>query len=447
MLELDLAAQDNPWSRAVLTAISYARGDGISADLLLDAVNVFAPSGAIPRRQEITSALSAVRFYLRESADIDGTTLYRLFHQGLADYLQHGSVEKQRVDAIVESLQQSTAEGQLAAALLQPLQSVGGPTRRWSMAEPYLRRHAADHCIRGGRLDLLAEDAELLVYADPGAVTALIKSGCFPWLSATIFTELQSRIGRSPENFRFALAIQAVAAGAIKAAARLGKPPGEAPVGWEPLWATPGRSSSTNAVQAVASGHGVVVTGDASGVVAVRDAKTGRLIRSAQVHSAGVTALDVGPGDKPFLVAAGSSDGTVVVTDLRGDNRASLAFREITSVALAKLDGRVLLLVSEHRGIHCVDVDGGVVTLVERKRSSPRLGTDRTRFVMFRRLIEAAWHDTQILLSDPKADVLIDRLDFGFPIRAVVPVLDTGLLVHLPGQVVVIGPITAPAYR
>jgi len=38
--------------------------------------------------EQVAEQLDALRFYLRTSADSDASTLYRLFHQGLADQLR-----------------------------------------------------------------------------------------------------------------------------------------------------------------------------------------------------------------------------------------------------------------------------------------------------------------------------------------------------------------------
>jgi hypothetical protein len=46
------------------------------------------PLPAHPNPNEVALILDRVGFYLRRAVDFDGTTLYRLFHQGLADYLQ-----------------------------------------------------------------------------------------------------------------------------------------------------------------------------------------------------------------------------------------------------------------------------------------------------------------------------------------------------------------------
>ncbi|KOG19067.1 ATP-binding protein [Streptomyces viridochromogenes] len=89
LLELDLARRaDQPDVRAVLAAVAHARGSGMPERIIANAAAVFTHgTDALPswRVQEV---LEHVRFYLRQDIDTDGTTLYRLFHEGLAEHLR-----------------------------------------------------------------------------------------------------------------------------------------------------------------------------------------------------------------------------------------------------------------------------------------------------------------------------------------------------------------------
>src|SRR5262249_50320494 len=111
-------------------------------------------------------ALDRLRFYLRRDVDLDGTTLHRLFHQGLADQL--------RADAADEA----TAGPAPAARIWQHLYAlipVGADGfRQWQHAEPYLLRHAAQHAHSAGQLDVLLQDTGFLAYADPASLALLL---------------------------------------------------------------------------------------------------------------------------------------------------------------------------------------------------------------------------------------------------------------------------------
>ncbi|MGO9502171.1 MAG: hypothetical protein ACLPUO_11450 [Streptosporangiaceae bacterium] len=93
LLELDLARRgDQPWLRPILAALAYVQGVGmperviahIAPRLKLSAQ----PSGGPVPPEELRQALDQARFYLRRDIDTNATTLYRLFHEGLAEHLR-----------------------------------------------------------------------------------------------------------------------------------------------------------------------------------------------------------------------------------------------------------------------------------------------------------------------------------------------------------------------
>jgi hypothetical protein len=87
VLKHDLQIHDQPEVfRAVLTAIAFGHGEGMPAEVIDTIVNASAPSPITPA--QVRETLTAARFYLRQSVDRDGTTLYSLFHAGLTDYLR-----------------------------------------------------------------------------------------------------------------------------------------------------------------------------------------------------------------------------------------------------------------------------------------------------------------------------------------------------------------------
>ncbi|MGW0994550.1 AAA family ATPase [Streptomyces sp. NPDC002520] len=99
LLHLDLAGPgDRPWMRPVLAALAHAEGLGMPERVLAHAAVAFAPqnvavgpqaAGSEPLRPALVrEALDDARFYLRRDVDVDGTTLYRLFHESLAERLR-----------------------------------------------------------------------------------------------------------------------------------------------------------------------------------------------------------------------------------------------------------------------------------------------------------------------------------------------------------------------
>ncbi|MFE0382064.1 hypothetical protein ACFW1M_42395 [Streptomyces inhibens] len=91
LLELDLARRtDRPHLRPTLAALAHAKGLGMPERVVAHIAAAFAPSrsgsGPLPHAA-VRTALAQARFYLRREIDVDGTTLYRLFHEGLAEHL------------------------------------------------------------------------------------------------------------------------------------------------------------------------------------------------------------------------------------------------------------------------------------------------------------------------------------------------------------------------
>ncbi|RVX39153.1 hypothetical protein EDD27_1500 [Nonomuraea polychroma] len=103
LLELDLARRpDQPHLRPVLAALAHAEGQGMPERVLAHVARVFTPpgsgEGSLPIA-DVRAALAQARFYLRRDIDIDGTTLYRLFHEGLAERLRaspHGRLDQEQ---------------------------------------------------------------------------------------------------------------------------------------------------------------------------------------------------------------------------------------------------------------------------------------------------------------------------------------------------------------
>ncbi|MFD0535270.1 hypothetical protein ACFQY7_17495 [Actinomadura luteofluorescens] len=94
---MDLQARrDDEWARPLLAACAFARGDGMPLDTLMHVAPVFHPDTqptgltvADPTFAQAQASLANVRFYLRLTPDHRGVIHYRLFHQGLTDYLRH----------------------------------------------------------------------------------------------------------------------------------------------------------------------------------------------------------------------------------------------------------------------------------------------------------------------------------------------------------------------
>ena len=321
VLELDVGRHsDNPWLRPSLRAMAYAHGNGMPTSVILRVASAIEPSPQEPSLADIAAALRADRFYLRRSVDTEKITVYRLFHDGLGDWLRH------------------PGEAEL---VYRAILAVTGPADRriWSAAEPYVLDHALDHA---------ADPAELL--DDPGFLVYAHRDRYLPLLSERAQLLVK---GVNPADSvlarRMLMARMAVESGQPVVASYLAKLPGEQPLPWLPLWAEGGPHSTPSSAAVIPAaldvwgrlrvwirgpgstdpeklpdisaftlgrqnGHLVIVTGDAHGTIRV--IRTGGEVVTLATHDAGVAALTLAGYHDDLVAVSGSEDGIVLMHSL-----------------------------------------------------------------------------------------------------------------------------------
>ncbi|MFF2777072.1 WD40 repeat domain-containing protein [Streptomyces sp. NPDC058052] len=203
-----------------------------------------------------------------------------------------------------------------------------GTGRRWDLADPYLRRHAAEHAARVGG-DLLGEllsDGEYLVNADPRSVTSALSpfrdvyGGFIQQLLDVYCASVSWHQRVDPRARRQILALDALRLGHRELAASMERLPGGRVLPWHCVW-----SSATN----VSPSAGATMTG----------------------HAEAITALTVTEVAGRLVAATGSKDHTVRIWDLTtGRTRHVLLHGSpVTSFASALLDGRPVLVTGSDR--------------------------------------------------------------------------------------------------
>jgi WD40 repeat protein len=355
VLDLDLEARPNAKElRQVLQIVALARGDGIPASI----IDRCRPGR--PRFGPYTPtlrALSELGFYLRRANDEDGTTLYRVFHEGLADQVRPPDDEAQDDEEVLlraalsawePAWSRRSAEEALVNAMLG---SLGDPVaRRWDLAEPYVQRHIVDHALTAcgayhadadadadagtGQPDLstLLRDTEFLVHADPSLSVVLERletdeaeriSPLLTDADATMATQIATVMeaaSAAPQRAaapadavvlplvslrRAALALAAARSGDPALATALAKPPPgspESPLPWCPRWTSGYHLSERDMTDAWRADNGAVLS------------PLGRLQpgHSERVYDVACSLL---PDGTPVAVTAGR-DETVRVWDL-----------------------------------------------------------------------------------------------------------------------------------
>ena len=347
VLEMDLEARRaTSWLRPVLAALGYARGDGMPLSVIQDLAPLFTPDGARCAAEDVRDALDDARFYLRSAPDTDSSSLYRLFHAGLADYLRTHPVGQPEADARLAATS--------GPALLDRLRPMDWPT-----ATPYVRRHAAEHAAAVGLLDTLLADPEFLVYADPAHLMPKLQDATSDpaLLAAAVYRASAHRHrAETPDVRRGILAVDAARHGALDLAQRLVHPPGRPAAGWRPEWATGSQASAAlhESLDGMAGGIGAVtcltvnhrpllLVGGTDGRIRSWDLLTG--LPSGDTingHSESVRALaHTTVADVPIVVS-GDSQGTVIAWDASSGRRLGQAeqahFGSVRSLACARLE-------------------------------------------------------------------------------------------------------------
>ncbi|MFE7127062.1 hypothetical protein [Streptomyces sp. NPDC057617] len=384
LMELDLRRHTGqPLLHAVLTALAFAQGRGMPERVLAHTAAAFTTvlmdDGPLPLQEIYTLLDQEARFYLRRDVDEDGTTLYRLFHEGLAEWLRHNPPNSRppRQDPVIGGEELRPAERRIVNGgvpgdgadqklwhlrtaerlyeqLLNGVPRDGAGRRLWHLAAPYLWRHTAQHAVDAGRLDDLLQDSGFLVHADPRALAdALPHAGSEQArLNAAVYRASWGiHHALPPAARRQLLALDAARYRNQHLQADL---PGDAD--WHVRWAT-GSQVSTALVRTLIGHTGEVfsvavaglegrphaVTADSGGSVRVWDLTTGDQTGQLTGHTSRVRSVAVVELEgRPHAVTA-DSGGSVRVWDLTtGDQTGELTGHtsRVHSVAVVELEGR-----------------------------------------------------------------------------------------------------------
>ncbi|MFF0205791.1 AAA family ATPase [Streptomyces sp. NPDC005017] len=358
LLEMDLRRHgDQPLLRAVLTALAFAQGQGMPERVLADAV-AFDSSGQgqkLPLEALYRLLDNEARLYLSRSVDKDGTTLYRLFHQGVADWWRESASDEDR-QQLYKGLAASVRRNENA----QPL---------WHLAAPYLQRHLSQHAADAGCLDHVLEDADYLVFADPVVLLKLlphVMGSLRPQAAANAATyshALDERASMPLAARRQLLTVSAARCGNGSLQSKL-----ESNMDWTVRWVAAVSSTPTALATFTAHGQPFAVSGDDLGHIEVWDVHGGKpLNRSASRRARGgpvtseVRALTVfDAAGLPWAVTGGYG-GMRIWDPLTGTLVRELAGHvgSVTTLTTVQLTDICHLLVGGYGGFAVWDVTAG----------------------------------------------------------------------------------------
>ena len=140
-------------ARHLLLPLAYAQGGGLPWESLWPALAT-ALSGTGYTSADLQTLIAQAGYYITEST-VDGQrSVYRLFHEALAEHLR---ADRDR----------AADHAVITAVLTQRVPRLGDGQLDWAHAHPYTRTHLATHAALAGHLDPLLLQPRFLLAAAP----------------------------------------------------------------------------------------------------------------------------------------------------------------------------------------------------------------------------------------------------------------------------------------
>ncbi len=315
--------------------------------------------------------------YVIEALDAYGRSVYRLYHQALADDLRLQAQDALDTPAPAPSGIGARPRKNLLAVMFERLHHAAphaaDGSRDWQHADPYLLDHLPAHAAEADRVHVLLDDVGYLVHAEPAPVLPVLNQAKTParQLAAAIFRGCVEQLqGVSPETRRWAVAASAARFAATEFKERLR--PAIIDGLW-PRWSTGspqpalvntfgGQISPVRTMACTTlNDRPVVVTGSFDPMVRVWDLSSGQQVAPPlKGHTAELMAVACTARDGRPIAVTGGWDGALRIWDLDQGQQISEALTafpdHVTGIACAVVNGKPVAVCGDHNGLHTWDL-------------------------------------------------------------------------------------------
>lgn len=341
--------------RRMLLPLAFAEGHGLPRGKIWSGIST-ALSGIDSTEEDIAWTLNVAQAYIAEVVD-DGRSVYRLYHQALAEHL------RATTGRAAEHLQREIVNALISTVPLSSDQD----RRDWFSAAPYVRQHLATHAQVSGQLESLIQDPGFLLASGQLALLS-----AFPFITGeegreirTAYEQIAHRLTEEhPLNGRAAdLQLSARRCGADSLADRIAmlglRLPWLAQWAW---WSKTGAhrqlSGHTSFVECVATasldGRPIAVTGGYDEAARVWDLITQRQIGEPLKIDVTVSAVAVGEQGDYTIALIGGIDGAVRIWDLSAGREYGTPLtghtNSVRAIAVRNIGDRVIALTASSDG-------------------------------------------------------------------------------------------------
>ena len=332
----------------LLRSLAYAQGGGLPWESFW-APLASAIAGKSYGDSDIKWLLDNAGAYIVEGIEKE-RSVYRLYHQALAEYLHRNGQNSEIHRRIVEVLLAQT-----------PVRNANGE-KDWLRAHPYLRAHLATHAAAAGMLGSLTSDPLYLLTADPDRLlVAFGAPGCNAGSEESHVYQAafnNVRRARTPEDAGSYLEMEARKSGIESLADAIAALPLKRP--WSVPWAQwqpegthrtlqGHKAGVTSIALGTWQGRTVIVSGSSDGEVWVWDLGSGTPIgKPLHGQSGAVNPVAVGTRQGRTIVVSTGDDNTVRLWDLATGAPIGESLTghtgTVTSVVLGEFQGRTVIV-------------------------------------------------------------------------------------------------------